>query len=109
MKNLNLYGEDFINEILNFGRLEDENIYKEINNVSVTESTTNYLINLIIKKAGANCTCFFYLCLICGKNKISRIEVESVKNIIKRSTPIPNPPVGGNPNSKAVTKSSSIM
>ena len=50
MKNLNLYGEDFINEILNFGRLEDENIYKEINNVSVTESTTNYLINLIIKE-----------------------------------------------------------
>ena len=50
MKNLNSYGEEFINEVLNFERLEDENIYKEINNISVTESNTSYLINLVIKE-----------------------------------------------------------
>ena len=45
MKNLNSYGE-FINEVIEKGRLEDEQLYKQIDNISVTESNTNYLINI---------------------------------------------------------------
>ena len=48
MKNLNSYGEKFINEILNYGRLEDEQIYKQIDYVSVTESNINFLMNIKI-------------------------------------------------------------
>ena len=46
---------------------------------------------------------------IVGNNSTSLIEAESVSNIINLSIPIPNPPVGGRPISKAVTKSSSII
>ena len=46
MKNLNSYGEKFINEILNYGRLEDEQLYKQINYISITESNTYFLINI---------------------------------------------------------------
>ena len=46
MKNLNLYGEKFINEILNYGRLEDEQLYKQIDYISITESNTHFLINI---------------------------------------------------------------
>jgi len=45
---------------------------------------------------------------IVGKSITSRIDAESVKNITNRSIPIPSPPVGGSPYSKAWTKSSSI-
>ena len=48
MKNLNLYGEKFINEILNYGRLEDEQIHKQVDYVSITESNTHFLINIEI-------------------------------------------------------------
>ena len=48
MKNLNSYGEKFINEVLNYGRLEDEQIYKQIDYVSITESNTHFLINIEI-------------------------------------------------------------
>ena len=48
MKNLNSYGEKFINEILNYGRLEDEQLYKQIDYMSITESNTNFLINIEI-------------------------------------------------------------
>ena len=48
MKKLNLYGKKFINEVLNYGRLEDENIYSQVDYISITESNTNYLINLEI-------------------------------------------------------------
>ena len=48
MKNLNSYGEEFINEVLNYGRLEDEGLYSQIDYISITESNTNYLINLEI-------------------------------------------------------------
>ena len=48
MKNLNLYGKKFINEVLNYGRLEDENVYSQVDYISITESNTNYLINLEI-------------------------------------------------------------
>ena len=54
MKNLNSYGEEFINEVLNYGRLEDEEIHKQIDYVSVTESNTNYLINLEIVEHSEN-------------------------------------------------------
>ena len=46
MKNLNSYGEEFINEVLNYGRLEDENVYSQVNYISITESNTNFLINI---------------------------------------------------------------
>ena len=48
MKNLNSYGEKFINEILNYGRLEDEKIHKQIDYVSITESNTHFLVNIEI-------------------------------------------------------------
>ena len=48
MKNLNAYGEEFINEILNYGRLEDEQLYKQIDYISITESNTNFLVNIEI-------------------------------------------------------------
>ena len=43
-----------------------------------------------------------------GNKRTSRIEGASVKSITKRSIPIPKPPVGGIPYSKALMKSSSI-
>ena len=46
MKNLNAYGEEFIKEILNYGRLEDEKIYSQIDYISITESSTHFLINI---------------------------------------------------------------
>ena len=46
--NLNLYGKKFINEGLNYGWLEDEKIYSQIDYISVTESNTNFLINIEI-------------------------------------------------------------
>ena len=46
MKNLNLYGEDFIGKVLNYGRLEDVQVYSQIDYISITESTTNFLINI---------------------------------------------------------------
>ena len=48
MLNLNLYGKKFINEVLNYGRWEDEDIYKQIDYISVTESNTHFLINIEI-------------------------------------------------------------
>ena len=38
---------------------------------------------------------------MCGNNKTSRIEGESVKSITKRSMPMPSPAVGGMPCSSA--------
>ena len=35
-------------EVLNYGRLEDEGLYSQIDYISITESNTNYLINLEI-------------------------------------------------------------
>ena len=46
--NLNLYGKKFINDVLNYGRWEDEDIYKQVDYISVTESNTNFLINIEI-------------------------------------------------------------
>ena len=46
MKNLNSYGEKFINEILNYGWLEDENLYRKIDYISITESNAHFLINI---------------------------------------------------------------
>ena len=48
MKNLNSYGKKFINEILNYGRLEDEEIHKQVDYISITESNTHFLINVEI-------------------------------------------------------------
>ena len=46
--NLNLYGKKFINEVLNYGWLEDEKIYSQIDYISITESNTNFLMNIEI-------------------------------------------------------------
>ena len=54
MKNLNSWGEKFINEVIEKGRLEDEKIYRQIDYISVTESNTNYLINLEIVEHSEN-------------------------------------------------------
>ena len=54
MKNLNSYGEKFINEILNYGRLEDEQLYKQIDYVSITESNTNFLMNIEVVEHKVN-------------------------------------------------------
>ena len=48
MKNLNSYGEKFINEVIEKGRLEDEQIHKQVDYLSITESNTNFLINIEI-------------------------------------------------------------
>ena len=48
MKNLNSYGKEFIKEVIKKGRLEDIQIYSQTDYISITESTTNFLINLEI-------------------------------------------------------------
>ena len=48
MKNLNSYGEKFINQVIEKGRLEDEQIHTQIDYLSVTESNTHFLINIEI-------------------------------------------------------------
>ena len=46
MKNLNSYEEKFINEVIEKGRLEDEQLYRQIDYISITESNTHFLINI---------------------------------------------------------------
>ena len=46
MKNLNVYGEEFIKKVKEEGRLEDIADYYQLDNISVTQSQTNYLINI---------------------------------------------------------------
>ena len=48
MKNLNSYGGNFITEVIEKGRLEGEQIYKQIDYISITESNTNFLVNIEI-------------------------------------------------------------
>ena len=48
MKNLNAYGEEFIEKVKEEGKLEDINDYYQVDNVSVTQSQTNYLINVYV-------------------------------------------------------------
>ena len=43
-----------------------------------------------------------------GKSRTSLMLFESVKNMVRRSMPIPQPPVGGKPYSSALQKFSSI-
>lgn len=40
---------------------------------------------------------------MCGNSKTSRMDALSVSSMISLSTPMPSPPVGGKPNSSAVT------
>ena len=46
MKKLNVYGEEFIKKVKEDGKLESLNDYYQIDNVSVTQSQTNHLINI---------------------------------------------------------------
>ena len=48
MKRLNAYGEEFIAKVKEEGKLEDINDYYQVDNVSVTHSQTNYLINMCV-------------------------------------------------------------
>ena len=48
MKNLNGYGESFIQKVKAEGKLENINDYYQVDNISVTQSQTNYLINMCI-------------------------------------------------------------
>ena len=47
MKNLNNYGKEFIEKVKG-GKLEDIFDYYKINNISVTQSQTGYLINMYV-------------------------------------------------------------
>ena len=46
MKKLNIYGEEFIKQVEEGGKLEAVNDYFQVADVSVTQSQTNHLINL---------------------------------------------------------------
>ena len=48
MKKLNVYGEEFIEKVKEEGRLEDITDYYQVDSISVTQSQTNYLINLLV-------------------------------------------------------------
>ena len=46
MKNLNVYGEEFVEKVKEEGKLEDIKDYYQVDSLSVTQSQTSYLINL---------------------------------------------------------------
>ena len=46
MKNLNVYGEEFIKKVKEEGKLEGINDYYQVDSITVTQSQTNYLINM---------------------------------------------------------------
>ena len=48
MKRLNTYGEEFIQKVKEEGRLEYINDYYQVDSITVTQSQTNHLINLIV-------------------------------------------------------------
>ena len=48
MKNLNLYGEEFIKKVEEIGKLEDVYEYYQVDNISITQSQTAYLINMCV-------------------------------------------------------------
>ena len=48
MKNLNVYGEEFIKKVKEEGKLEEINEYYQVDNITVTQSQTNHLINLTV-------------------------------------------------------------
>ena len=48
MKNLNNYGKEFIEKVKEGGKLEDIYDYYQVDNISVTQSQNNYLINMCI-------------------------------------------------------------
>ena len=48
MKRLNAYGEEFINQVKEGGKLEDTSDYYQVDGVSVTQSQTNHLINMCV-------------------------------------------------------------
>ena len=48
MRNLNVYGEEFIKKVKEEGKLEEINEYYQVDNITVTQSQTNHLINLAV-------------------------------------------------------------
>ena len=48
MKNLNVYGEEFIEKVKAEGKLEYINDYYQVDSITVTQSQTNHLINLTV-------------------------------------------------------------
>ena len=54
MKKLNSYEKEFIEEVIKKGRLEDEQIHKQVDYVSITESNTNFLLNIEIVERSEN-------------------------------------------------------
>ena len=48
MKKLNVYGEEFVEKVKEEGKLEYINDYYQVDNVSVTQSQTSYLINMCV-------------------------------------------------------------
>ena len=48
MKNLNVYGESFIQKVKEDGKLESLNDWFQVDSITVTQSQTNYLINMVV-------------------------------------------------------------
>ena len=48
MKNLNAYGEKYIEKVKEEGKLEDIKDYYQVDNITVTQSQTSYLINMCV-------------------------------------------------------------
>ena len=48
MKKLNGYGEEYIKRVKLEGKLEDITDYYQIDNISVTQSQNNYMINMLV-------------------------------------------------------------
>lgn len=48
MKNLNVYGEEFIKKVKEEGKLEDITKYYQVDSITVTQSQTNHLINMYV-------------------------------------------------------------
>ena len=48
MKNLNVYGEEFIKKVKEDGKLESLNDWFQVDSITVTQSQTNHLINLCV-------------------------------------------------------------
>ena len=48
MKKLNSYGDEFIEKVKAEGKWEDVTDYYQVDNISITQSQTNFLINLCV-------------------------------------------------------------
>ena len=70
---------------------------------SVAESFPKFVLILAYSSKGDIQSSYSCICgRICGNNKTSRMDAESVSSMTSLSIPIPSPAVGGRPYSSAV-------